>query len=79
MKTPNQSVLPEGWEILRFPATIEIRNDSGELVHVHPVPYNEVSLAELKHQAITFALDPCLRSACPSGHSQNGFQLHYKV
>jgi hypothetical protein len=77
MKLP-PATLPQGWEILRFPTTIEIRNEIGELVHAHPVPYTPISLTELKDQAIRFALDACLRSAKPTGHALNGMQLHYK-
>lgn len=79
MKT--NETLPEGWTLLRFPATVEVYNASGQIVHGEPVPYDPVSELDLRNRAICNACDPCLRNpALPrnGGHARNGWQLHYK-
>jgi hypothetical protein len=77
MTKEKEQKLPEGWELLRFPSTIEIRDSSGAMVHAEGMPYTPVSEWDLKYGAIRRALDPCLRNPSPGMHSQNGWQLHY--
>jgi hypothetical protein len=79
MTKAKEQVLPHGWELLRFPVTIEIRDENGVLVHAQP--YDSLdSEWNNKHKAIERAIDPCLRSINQTGesHAFNGWQYHYK-
>lgn len=72
-------VLPSDWELLRFPATIEIRNEQGILVHAQAYDHLDTEWNN-KHKAIARAIDPCLRSINQTGnsHAFNGWQYHYE-
>jgi len=74
-----EQILPQGWELLRFPATIEIRDESGKMVHAQAYDHLNTEWNN-KHNAIGRAIDPCLRSINQTGesHAFNGWQHHYK-
>jgi len=53
----SEQILPQGWELLCFPSTIEIRDNNGAIVHAEGIPYNRISKWDLKHGAIRRALE----------------------
>jgi hypothetical protein len=73
MKHP---LLPPDWNVWEFPATVEIYNGAGKLIHGEGKPYAphpEFSITKVVERA----LDPCLRNPEPP-QEPNAWQLHYK-